>query len=55
LEARIADFGLARMMIQKNETVTMVAGSYGYIAPGWYLLFIFYIMQLTALVSLKYK
>jgi serine/threonine protein kinase len=39
LEARIADFGLARMMIQKNETVTMVAGSYGYIAPGWYLLF----------------
>ncbi|AES61239.1 putative protein kinase RLK-Pelle-LRR-XI-1 family [Medicago truncatula] len=35
LEARIADFGLARMMIQKNETVTMVAGSYGYIAPEY--------------------
>lgn len=34
LEARIADFGLAKMMIQKNETVSMVAGSYGYIAPG---------------------
>jgi serine/threonine protein kinase len=34
LEARIADFGLARMMSHKNETVSMVAGSYGYIAPG---------------------
>ncbi|KAE8685478.1 Leucine-rich repeat receptor-like protein kinase PXL2 [Hibiscus syriacus] len=33
LEARIADFGLARMMVRKNETVSMVAGSYGYIAP----------------------
>ncbi|KAJ4851336.1 hypothetical protein Tsubulata_005703 [Turnera subulata] len=35
LEARIADFGLARMMMQKNETVSMVAGSYGYIAPEY--------------------
>ncbi|KAK7336914.1 hypothetical protein VNO77_17467 [Canavalia gladiata] len=35
LEARIADFGLAKMMIQKNETVSMVAGSYGYIAPEY--------------------
>ncbi|XP_038714202.1 MDIS1-interacting receptor like kinase 1 [Tripterygium wilfordii] len=35
LEARIADFGLARMMVQKNETVSMVAGSYGYIAPEY--------------------
>lgn len=34
LEARIADFGLAKMMPKKNETVSMVAGSYGYIAPG---------------------
>lgn len=34
LEARIADFGLAKMMLRKNETVSMVAGSYGYIAPG---------------------
>ncbi|KAL7190055.1 hypothetical protein ACSBR1_039659 [Camellia fascicularis] len=32
-EARIADFGLARTMVQKNETVSMVAGSYEYIAP----------------------
>ncbi|XP_050220886.1 leucine-rich repeat receptor-like protein kinase PXL1 [Mercurialis annua] len=35
LDARIADFGLARMMIHKNETVSMVAGSYGYIAPEY--------------------
>ncbi|XP_011036356.1 PREDICTED: leucine-rich repeat receptor-like protein kinase PXL1 [Populus euphratica] len=35
LEARIADFGLARMMRYKNETVSMVAGSYGYIAPEY--------------------
>ncbi|XP_050893066.1 MDIS1-interacting receptor like kinase 1 [Lathyrus oleraceus] len=35
LEARIADFGLAKMMIRKNETVSMIAGSYGYIAPEY--------------------
>ncbi|KAL6982562.1 hypothetical protein U1Q18_041012 [Sarracenia purpurea var. burkii] len=35
LEARIADFGLARMMLKKNETISMVAGSYGYIAPEY--------------------
>ncbi|XVF72085.1 hypothetical protein PTKIN_Ptkin12aG0093200 [Pterospermum kingtungense] len=35
LEARIADFGLARMIVRKNETVSMVAGSYGYIAPEY--------------------
>ncbi|KAK3015920.1 hypothetical protein RJ639_007687 [Escallonia herrerae] len=34
-EARMADFGLARTMLQKNETVSMVAGSYGYIAPEY--------------------
>ncbi|XP_076934799.1 uncharacterized protein LOC143601214 [Bidens hawaiensis] len=34
-EAQIADFGLARMMVKKNETVSMVAGSYGYIAPEY--------------------
>lgn len=34
-EARIADFGLARTMHHKNETVSMVAGSYGYIAPEY--------------------
>ncbi|XP_059435687.1 leucine-rich repeat receptor-like protein kinase PXL1 [Corylus avellana] len=35
LEARIADFGLARMMVHKDETVSTVAGSYGYIAPEY--------------------
>ncbi|CAA0823924.1 Leucine-rich repeat receptor-like protein kinase PXL2 [Striga hermonthica] len=35
LEARIADFGLAKMMIRKDETVSMVAGTYGYIAPEY--------------------
>ncbi|XP_027362976.1 MDIS1-interacting receptor like kinase 1-like [Abrus precatorius] len=35
LDARIADFGLAKMMIRKNETVSMIAGSYGYIAPEY--------------------
>ncbi|PIA40013.1 hypothetical protein AQUCO_02500022v1 [Aquilegia coerulea] len=35
LDARIADFGIARMMMHKNETVTMVAGSFGYIAPEY--------------------
>ncbi|KAK7355606.1 hypothetical protein VNO80_14866 [Phaseolus coccineus] len=35
LEARIADFGLAKMMLRKNETVTTIAGSYGYIAPEY--------------------
>ncbi|CAN6919718.1 unnamed protein product [Brassica oleracea var. botrytis] len=35
LDARIADFGLARMMARKKETVSMVAGSYGYIAPEY--------------------
>ncbi|KAK8557612.1 hypothetical protein V6N13_007970 [Hibiscus sabdariffa] len=35
LEARIADFGLAKMMVRKNETVSVVAGSYGYIAPEY--------------------
>ncbi|KAF9611192.1 hypothetical protein IFM89_027506 [Coptis chinensis] len=35
LDARIADFGLARMIVRKNETMSMVAGSYGYIAPEY--------------------
>ncbi|KAL2482103.1 Leucine-rich repeat receptor-like protein kinase PXL1 [Forsythia ovata] len=34
-DARIADFGLARTMLHKNETLSMVAGSYGYIAPEY--------------------
>lgn len=34
-EAKIADFGLARVMARPNETVSVVAGSYGYIAPEY--------------------
>jgi hypothetical protein len=36
MDAKIADFGLARVMARAHETVSMVAGSYGYIAPGQY-------------------
>ncbi|XP_021763318.1 MDIS1-interacting receptor like kinase 1-like [Chenopodium quinoa] len=35
LDARIADFGLAKMMIKNDETVSMIAGSHGYIAPEY--------------------
>ncbi|KAL8171857.1 hypothetical protein V2J09_023661 [Rumex salicifolius] len=34
-EARIADFGLAKTMLQKSKTVSIVAGTYGYIAPEY--------------------
>ena len=35
-KAKIADFGLAKMLIKPGElaTVSTVAGSFGYIAPG---------------------
>ncbi|KAE8681218.1 Indole-3-acetic acid inducible 11, putative isoform 1 [Hibiscus syriacus] len=35
-QGKIADFGLAKMMVRKNETISLVVGSYGYIAPGEY-------------------
>ncbi|XP_062209102.1 MDIS1-interacting receptor like kinase 1-like [Phragmites australis] len=35
MDAKIADFGLARVMARAHETVSMVAGSYGYIAPEY--------------------
>ncbi|MQL86371.1 hypothetical protein Taro_018901 [Colocasia esculenta] len=35
LDTRIADFGLARLMLHRNETISMLAGSYGYIAPEY--------------------
>lgn len=34
LDVRVADFGLAKL-IEKNESMSMVAGSYGYIAPEY--------------------
>ncbi|OEL33457.1 MDIS1-interacting receptor like kinase 1 [Dichanthelium oligosanthes] len=35
MDAKIADFGLARVMARAHETVSVVAGSYGYIAPEY--------------------
>lgn len=35
MEARIADFGLARALGRAGESVSVVAGSYGYIAPEY--------------------
>ncbi|XP_021800213.1 receptor-like protein kinase 5 [Prunus avium] len=32
--AKIADFGLAKMLVKQGELATIVAGSIGYIAPG---------------------
>jgi len=32
--AKIADFGLARMLVKSGDSVSVVAGSIGYIAPG---------------------
>jgi serine/threonine protein kinase len=41
--AKVTDFGLAKMMIMQGEQVTMstVAGSFGYIAPGKFMSFIY--------------
>lgn len=33
MEARVADFGVAKL-IQSDESMSVIAGSYGYIAPG---------------------
>lgn len=35
MEARVADFGVAKL-IQCDESMSVIAGSYGYIAPGIY-------------------
>lgn len=34
MEARVADFGVAKL-IETNESMSMIAGSYGYIAPEY--------------------
>lgn len=34
MEARLADFGLAKL-VETNESMSMIAGSYGYIAPEY--------------------
>ncbi|KAI4978745.1 hypothetical protein ZWY2020_015498 [Hordeum vulgare] len=35
MQARVADFGLARALSRSGESVSVVAGSYGYIAPEY--------------------
>lgn len=34
MEARVADFGVAKLIRGSNQAMSVVAGSYGYIAPG---------------------
>jgi serine/threonine protein kinase len=34
MEARLADFGLAKLIEAGHGSMSAVAGSYGYIAPG---------------------
>lgn len=34
MEARVADFGVAKLIQGSSQTMSVVAGSYGYIAPG---------------------
>ena len=33
-EAKIADFGLAKPMLGADDSMSVIAGSYGYLAPG---------------------
>lgn len=39
MEARVADFGVAKL-IQCGESMSVIAGSYGYITPGMFASFI---------------
>lgn len=52
MEARIADFGLARVMLRRNETMSTVAGSYGYIAPGEFSSYFTCILLISAVAPL---
>lgn len=41
LEPRVSDFGLAKLLIDEEAHVTtVVAGTFGYLAPGVFFLFI---------------
>ncbi|XP_038970720.1 leucine-rich repeat receptor-like protein kinase TDR isoform X2 [Phoenix dactylifera] len=35
MEARVADFGVAKLIQAANQTMSVIAGSYGYIAPEY--------------------
>jgi serine/threonine protein kinase len=41
MEARVADFGVAKL-IQTDESMSVIAGSYGYIAPGQHHILVLY-------------
>lgn len=52
LEARVSDFGLAKLLQdEESHITTIVAGTFGYLAPGkyltasWILIFLFYNLQ----------
>jgi serine/threonine protein kinase len=50
LEPRVSDFGLARLLVDNDAHVTtVVAGTFGYLAPGTYSLFH------TVMLSIKTK
>lgn len=44
MEARVADFGVAKL-IECDESMSVIAGSYGYIAPGTCLIFFVLFLQ----------
>lgn len=46
-EARVADFGVAKL-VQTDESMSVVAGSYGYIAPGTLVVLFNYLICLTS-------
>jgi serine/threonine protein kinase len=54
MEARVADFGVAKL-IQSDESMSVIAGSYGYIAPGMVLsLFLSILFDGTIYASLEF-
>lgn len=48
MEARVADFGVAKL-IQADESMSVIAGSYGYIAPGQHHILVLYFYFLLSL------
>lgn len=53
MEARVADFGVAKL-IQTDESMSVIAGSYGYIAPGHHLHTNFYFYLVLMISSFYY-
>ncbi|KAG4388752.1 hypothetical protein GLYMA_09G230300v4 [Glycine max] len=53
MKARVADFGVAKL-IQTDESMSVIAGSYGYIAPGHHLHTNFYFYLVLMISSFYY-